>query len=285
MQGRLENSARAGPHRLTQDWPRQRRISYVDLSRGTKTIVTDISPTAIPSRSTLPMSTLAGSQWTKYLYWLGRLLNSLTFGHGKLYIYLFCAQPIGAGTFDAVRDSADTVVQPVPLGNSLIAHFPRPSEIIAQRFARGSVCYAAIVKREFAGHIWLASDFYDEDEVRCRYALPSDQQSVWDYDVYIEPRHRLGRALGRLWKGVDAALSGQGVRWSVSRISLFNATSIQTHERLGAIHLATGVFVILGPMQLALFSKVPYIHFGMCATQRPALALQPPMVFRATDPD
>lgn len=245
--------------------------------------MTNAAKPAIPSQKTLPMSAWAGSQWAKYLYWLGRVLNKLTLGHGKLHIYLFCAQPIGAGTFDGIRDSTNTVVQPVPLSSPLIAYFPRPSEIIAQRFARGSVCYAAIVKREFAGHIWLASDFYDEDEVRCRYALPSDRQSVWDYDVYVEPSYRLGRALGRLWKAVDATLSTQGVRWSVSRISLFNVASIQTHERLGAIHLATGVFVVLGPMQLSLFSKVPYLHFGMCATRRPTIALQPPTTFQPTE--
>lgn len=242
--------------------------------------MTSTAKPATPIQKTLPMSARANSQWAKYLYWISRLINLLTFGHGKLQIYLFCAQPIGSGTFSAMRNDTNTVVQSVPSGSPLVAHFPRPPEVVAQRFARGTICYAATVKGEFAGHIWLAKSFYDEDEVRCRYTLPTDQQSVWDYDVYIEPRYRLGRALGRLWKGVDAALGTQGVRWSVSRISLFNATSIQTHERLGAIHLATGVFVVLGPMQLSFFSKSPYLHFGMCAVQCPAIALQPPKNLR-----
>ncbi|MEO6322303.1 MAG: hypothetical protein ABIR56_16560 [Polaromonas sp.] len=238
--------------------------------------MTNAAKPATPIQKTLPMSAWAGSQWAKYLYWLGRLLNKLTLGHGKLQIYLFCAQPIGSGAFDAMRNDTNTVVQPVPSGSPLVAHFPRPPEVIAQRFARGTTCYAATVKGEFAGHIWLALGSYDEDEVRCRYTLPTDQQSVWDYDVYIEPRYRLGRALGRLWKGVDAALCTQCIRWSVSRISLFNASSIQTHERLGAIHLATGVFVVLGPVQLSLFSKAPYAHFGVRTLQRPVIHLQPP---------
>jgi len=247
--------------------------------------MTTTAKPATPIQKTLPMSAWAGSRRAKYLYWLGRLLNKLALGHGKLQIYLFCAQPIGRGAFDAMRDDTNTVVQSVLSGSPLVAHFPRPSEVIAQRFARGTICYAATVKGEFAGHIWLAKSFYDEDEVRCRYTLPTDQKSVWDYDVYIEPRYRLGRALGRLWKGVDAALGTQGVRWTVSRISLFNAASIQTHERLGAVHLATGVFLVLGPMQLSLFSKAPYLHFGARAVQRPSIALQPPKNLPPTGPN
>jgi hypothetical protein len=228
----------------------------------------------------LPMSAWAGSKRAKYLYWFGRALHKLTFGHGKFQIYLFCAQPIGMGAFDSMRDDPNTVVKQVSLGNPLVAHFPRPPEVNAQRFSRGTTCYAATIKGEFAGHIWLAPNFYDEDEVRCRYTLPPNQTSVWDYDVYIEPRYRLGRALGRLWKGVDIALENQGIRWSVSRISLFNSASIQTHERLGAVQLATGVFVVLGPIQLSMFSTAPYLHIGVRSTQRPTLALQTPINVR-----
>ena len=55
------------------------------------------------ARETLPMSAWAGSPWAKYLYWLGRLFEKLSFGHARLHIYLFCAQPIGSGAFDAMR--------------------------------------------------------------------------------------------------------------------------------------------------------------------------------------
>lgn len=229
-------------------------------------------------RKTLPMSAWAGSPWAKYLYWLGRLLDKLTFGHARLHIYLFCAQPIGSGTLAAIRDDANTVVQPVPSDSPLVAHFTRPPEVLRRRFADGTTCYAATVKGEFAGHIWLARGFYDEDEVRCRYVLPANRPIVWDYDVYIEPRYRLGRTLGRLWKGVDAALGAQGIQWSMSRISLFNAASIQTHERLGAVYLTTGAFLVLGPLQLSIFSKAPYLHFGVSSAHRPALTLQPPLI-------
>jgi hypothetical protein len=245
--------------------------------------MTDAVKSTTPARETMPMSAWASSPWAKYLYWFGRLLDKLTFGHARLHIYLFCAQPIGSGAFAAMRDDPNTVVQPVPPDSPLVAHFIRPPEVIRHRFAAGTTCYAATVKGEFAGHIWLASGFFDEDEVRCRYVFPANQPIVWDYDVYIEPRYRLGRTLGRLWKGVDAALDAQGIHWSVSRISLFNAASIQTHERLGAVYLTTGVFVVIGPLQLSIFSQAPYLHVGVRPAHRPALTLQPPKILTPVD--
>jgi len=89
--------------------------------------------------------------------------------------------------------------------------------------------------------------------------------------------------MGRLWKGVDAALQTQDVQWSISRIELSNLASIQSHERLGARHIATGVFLVLGTVQLSLFSKAPYIHLGIKARHQPELMLQPPLTKMAPE--
>jgi len=169
-------------------------------------------------------------------------------------------------------------VQQVASGSTLEGSFPRPPEVIRARFARGSTCYVATVKGDFAGYIWLAQGIYEEDEVRCQYKLPPGHESVWDFDVYVEPRLRLGRTLGRLWRGVDAALGQQGVQWSISRIALSNAGSVQAHERLGAVYLASGAFLNLGPLQLSLFSKAPFARLSLGRAWRPVLALFPPPV-------
>jgi hypothetical protein len=116
----------------------------------------------------------------------------------------------------------------------VVASFPRPAEVNAQRFADGSECYVAWVKGQFAGHIWIARGRYVEDEVRCVYEIADPATGVWDYDVYVEPRLRLGRTMARLWRAVDDDLAARGVRWSFSRINRFNSGSMRAHQRLGA---------------------------------------------------
>jgi len=224
----------------------------------------------------LPMSAWAHGRYARLLYLLDRSLDKLTFGCARLHVYVFCAQPIGVGAFSGIRDDPHTVVQKVASDSLLTGSFPRPSKVIHERFMHGSTCYAATVRGVFAGFIWLARGAYEEDEVRCRYMLHPNHESVWDFDVYVEPRLRLGRTLGRLWRAVDTALKEQGVRWSISRISLFNPGSIQAHERLGVVHLASGAFLTLGPLQLSLFSKAPFAHLSVGPAWRPAIALTPP---------
>jgi len=228
--------------------------------------------TAAPLEAPRPMTALAAGASALWLYRAHRLLQRLSGNRASLNVYLFCAQPVGSAALKRVRDDASTRVVSVGPGDPLLSVFPRPQTVLAQRFATGASCHAVIVKEQFAGHIWLASDRYDEDEVRCRYVLP-DATTVWDFDVYVSPPFRATRAMARLWKGVDAVLQSRGVAWSCSRISLYNAASIQTHERLGARHLCTGAFLTMGALQAALFTRPMRVHLTMSASQVPMLAI------------
>ena len=215
---------------------------------------------------------------TTVLYALHRLLPRVSGGRLQLFAYGLYAQPLGQGLLDAVRDDPQTVVAAVHTGTPLAAAFPRPPAVIAERFARGAQCHAATLRGEFAGYIWIARGHYDEDEVRCRYELPADGRSVWDFDVHVEPRLRLGRTMARLWKAVDAALAAEGVRWTFSRISLFNRASLQSHARLGARRCGSVVFVQAGALQLAC-STAPLrcqMSWGRASAAR--LRLRPPGV-------
>ena len=126
------------------------------------------------------------------------------------------------------------------------------------------------------GHIWLARGRYDEDEVRCRYILPGPT-TVWDYDVFVAPAFRATRAMARMWKGVSSALRIEGVMWTYSRISLFNAASVQTHEQLGARHLCTAVFLAIGPLQAALFTRPLRLRLAMGRSAAPPV-LELPLI-------
>lgn len=211
------------------------------------------------------------------LYGLHRLLERLSAGRARVVPYAFVAQPIGSGALAAVRDDPRTVVGIAAPSSAVVSDFPRPPEVIRWRFESGATCYVATVKDRFAGFIWIRRDGYEEDEVRCHYLLSDPQRSVWDFDVYVTPEHRLGRTMGRLWKAVDEDLMRNGVRWSMSRISLFNSASLAAHARLGARTIYTGIFVVAGPMQLALFSRSPYVHFGVGQSSSPTLQLDAPL--------
>ncbi|MCU0927174.1 MAG: hypothetical protein MUF44_14505, partial [Hydrogenophaga sp.] len=82
------------------------------------------------------------------------------------------------------------------------------------------------------------------------YEIADPVTCVWDYDVYVEPRLRLGRAMARLWRAVDDDLAARGVRWSFSRINRFNAASMRAHQRLGAVEIGRVMFSVVGSLQL-----------------------------------
>jgi len=99
---------------------------------------------------------------------------------------------------------------------------------------------------------------------------------VWDFDVFVVPRYRLGRTMARLWKAVDADLSAQGVQWSFSRISLFNAESMNSHARLGAVAVGHAIFLVAGKLQLSFSGQAPFFRLGWSQKHRPVFTLRPP---------
>jgi len=190
--------------------------------------------------------------------------------------YGFYAQPIGRGALASLRDDPKTQIHSCAVDDPLVRSFPRAIEVIQARFEAGAECYAARIGDRFAGHIWIARTHYDEDEVRCRYKLRDPATAVWDFDVYVDPGLRLGRTMARLWKSTDQALSENGIRWSMSRISMFNPQSSSSHARLGAVYLGRAVFLIIGPVQLTVSSLAPFLHLGLTEASTPEIWLNPP---------
>jgi hypothetical protein len=183
------------------------------------------------------------------LYGVHRVLQQLSGGRAAIVPYVLVAQPVGNPALADVKPDLNTEVRRIAPDDPVIASFPRPAEVNAQRFATGSECYVAWVKGQFAGHIWIARDRYVEDEVRCVYEIENAATCVWDYDVYVEPRVRLGRTMARLWRAVDDDLAARGVKWSFSRINRFNAASLRAHQRLEAIVVGQACFLVLGGFQ------------------------------------
>jgi hypothetical protein len=197
------------------------------------------------------------------LYLLHRLLQRASGGQAALVPYLLVAQPVSNPVLAAVKADPGTVVERVGPGHPVLAQFPRPQAVINQRFAQGDECHVAWVKGAFAGYIWLARGRYVEDEVRCVFEIAEPALGVWDYDVYVEPRLRLGRTMARLWKAVDEVLAAEGVAWSFSRINRFNGASVKAHQRLGAETTGKAFFLQLGSLQAAWLPAAPYVHLSV----------------------
>jgi hypothetical protein len=217
---------------------------------------------------------LGGSDALMYL--VHRVLDKASGGRARLVRYRFVAQPIGSGHAAKLRPDPSTQLAMAAAGDALAKHFPRPAEVIAARFAAGGQCLAAVVKGEFAGYIWWQHGSYEEDEVRCTFVLAEPERCVWDYDVYVVPRLRLGRTMARLWAAVDERLAAEGVRWSLSRISTFNPGSLSSHARLGTVTLGHASFLVLGPLQLAILGCSPWLHLSWPGGSRPQLRLRAP---------
>lgn len=208
------------------------------------------------------------------LYLAGRALERLTGGFVRLHRYYLVAQPVPASEARPLRPDAATEIRRVTASDPLAARFPRPPEVIARRFGDGAQCTVALVRGEFAGFIWIQRERYDEDEVRCVYELAEPRSSAWDFDVYVEPRFRAGRTMARLWLHVNDELRREGVRWSFSRISAFNAGSLASHARLGIRVCGSLLFVSIGRCQLMVGGRRPWLHVGWRGA--PRVQLRPP---------
>lgn len=210
------------------------------------------------------------------LYLLDRLLGGISSGRMRVLRYAIVAQPVGRASATALRPDARTCIERLPAGHELAASFPRPPAVIAQRYRDGADCIGATVGGDFAGFIWWQRGRYEEDEVRCSYVLDDPARCVWDFDVYVEPRFRLGRTLARLWAAVDGELAADGVAWSFSRISTFNQASLAAHARMGTVERCRVLFVRIGRLQLSLLPGSPRLHVSISDRRRPTLRLAAP---------
>jgi hypothetical protein len=210
------------------------------------------------------------------LYALGIALSRLSGGRCRLFGYRFYAQPVPDRAFVSARPGASMRIDRVGPDDAIVAQFPRPPDVIARRFSEGAVCFVATADGRFAGYIWLKLNGYEEDEVRCRYLpIPLDT-TAWDYDVYVAPEFRMSRAFLRLWDAANDFLRSKGICWTLSRISMFNPSSLGAHARLGIRAVGQAIFIRMARTELAFFSMAPYVHISRSNERRPVVRLRAP---------
>lgn len=220
-------------------------------------------------------STLAQLGWfNTLLYALARLLQRASGGRWALMRYLFVAQYVSDSALTPMR-GADIEIRPLRAQDPLPAGYPRPAQVVRDRYAQGAHTLAAWRNGRLAGFLWLIAEAYQEDEVRARYLLSSCRLG-WDFDVWVRPEERLGWVFRRLWEAARQHLRRRGVRWTCSRISAFNAASLRAHAQIGTVRLGHAVFLRCGEWQWMLASMRPYIHLSRSRASYPQLTFNPP---------
>jgi hypothetical protein len=212
-------------------------------------------------------------RWNALLCITDRVLMRLTGDRVRFFKYLLVAQPVAQGPLLPASRGRRIVVRELRLEDLDEVALPRPPAMLHDRFEAGDRCLGAFIGQELVGFIWLCFRPYDEEaEVRCTF-LPAPQGiATWDYDLYIEPRHRVGFVFARLWDAANELLRTYGVRWTVSRVSAFNVGSINSHKRLGSIVVDRAFFVKLGRLQIMQCSGgIPRLHLSTRTEDRPRL--------------
>lgn len=185
-----------------------------------------------------------------------------------LYSYYFYSQSL-VESFNATMNTGKNEFSWLVENHHILQDLPRPPEIIEQRFSEGSRCFVASVGGMFRGCIWIAPKRYLEDEVRCDFNFA--ESDVWDFDVYVVPKYRIGRLFVQMWNTASCELMQQGVQNSISRISAYNRNSISSHEKLGAKRLGKASFLCFGTVQLYIGGRAPFLHLGFSENSRPCI--------------
>lgn len=212
-----------------------------------------------------------------FLYFLHRICSKTNLLHAGLIKYYIYFQPTYNGIPISRPQNIDISI--ITKESPLIHNFPRPSHVIERRYTADNICFGAYNEKEFVGFLWLAEDFYEEDEVRCNYHLRPIGKLCWDYDVYIDPKYRSGFAFAKLWSTAGQYMKEHRKLGTMSRVSVYNSKSIRSHERLGAVRLGTQTFFVMGILQIMASSMPPYLHISVTRSSRVQVTLHLPDTF------
>lgn len=191
----------------------------------------------------------------------------------QLRFYDIMVQPISQTPLAPKNLTKSFEVREIIAGSEELRQFPRPTEIIEQRFEQGAVCLGGYDKGKLVGFLWLKFGEYYEDEVRCVFVTKPASETVFDFDIYLFPDHRFGIGFIGLWDGTNEYLHRNGIRYTCSRVSRFNVGSRKSHEHLGWKRLGRTLFLCGRSNQLMLGTLKPYVHFQRANGRRPRICI------------
>ena len=206
------------------------------------------------------------------LYTIDRLLRRLS-PRLALYAYEFMAQPIVERSLLSANLSKNLSFIEIGEGHPDVQRMPARPEIKAARFAQGAKCLGAYRNGNLIGYMWWCREAYDEDEVRCTYVLADRERTVFDFDFYIFPEHRMGIAFLGVWHGANQVLRSHRIAYTFSRMTRFNLASRRAHTRLGARCVGRALFLQMGAVQAMLADMRPYVSLSLTRATRTRLVV------------
>lgn len=213
--------------------------------------------------------------WTGVLYTVDRVCRRLGLPL-EVRSYVIVAQPVPAQPMSLRRGSGEFEFRDIGPCDPALSDMPLEAPTLDFRFGQGARCFGLFRAQRVVAYLWLQTGAFDEDEVRCRFVPQPADLTSWDFDVYVQPEYRLSPAFLRLWDAANAWLRDRGVRYSLSRISAFNAASLRSHKRLGAQVVGRTDFLKLGRGQLLLSTLRPHLHLSLSRRSRPLIRVHVP---------
>ena len=216
------------------------------------------------------------------LYAIDRVMQALS-PHLRLFVYELMVQPVSDQPLLPARLSKSLEVREIRRGDPDVVLMPARPEIKQSRFDQGARCLGAYRNGQLVGYMWFCPERYEEDEVRCTYLLSPAARSVFDFDLYIYPEHRMGLAFIGIWNGANEHLRRRGVDFTFSRVTRFNLASRRAHAHLGAKRIGMAVFLRAWTLEMMLATVRPFLWISWRAGKRVGLRLAPdPSLPRAT---
>lgn len=208
------------------------------------------------------------------LYALDRVLQAVS-PRLRLLAYELMEQPIDGRPLLPAKLTKKLEYVEIGPGHPAVGAMPARTDIKASRFAQGARCLGVYRSGVLLGYIWWCPQRYLEDEVRCTFQLEPAAASVFDFDLYVLPEHRMGIAFMAVWHGANQLLHSLGVRHSFSRVTWFNLPSRRAHLRLGGRRVGRVLFLRLWGFESMVATVPPYAGFSWRAAGRMVLKLSP----------
>jgi hypothetical protein len=205
---------------------------------------------------------------------IGRTLQALS-PHLDLRVYELMVQPIPDAPLLPERFSKGLEIREIRRGAPEVALMPARPDIKESRYDQGAICLGAYRNETLIGYLWLRFGGYEEDEVRCTYLLSPSECSVFDFDLYIFPEHRMGLGFVGIWNGVNKYLRERGIKFTFSRLTRFNLPSRRAHAHLGWKRVANAVFLLAWNVEVMFATVAPFVHVAAGQNSRVRLALTP----------
>jgi hypothetical protein len=191
----------------------------------------------------------------------------------RLYFYELLVQPISKKPLLPARLASTFQIREINRNDPEVAVMPARPDIKQSRFEQRAICLGVFQNAQFIGHIWFSFGSYEEDEVRCTFLLPPGGETVFDFDLYLFPEHRMGLGFAAIWNAANQFLSDRGINFSFSRLTRFNLASRRAHQHLGAKRIGRMFVLQIGAVELMWATVSPYFYLSYTKSKRAQIRL------------